>query len=149
MAEMPDLEPWRQLGRALRDHRAELAPGVPFDRFTKEHVEPLGIKYRTASDLERGERDNYKAPTLRAIEIAYQLPSRWIDRFLAGAGGTDTRPADLRFPHDPGLDDLAAKIWAARIDAEGQVLDDDVARGAIEFVAAARQRERGKRQAAG
>jgi hypothetical protein len=149
MAEMPDLEPWRQLGRALRDHRAELAPGVPFDRFTKEHVEPLGIKYRTASDLERGERDNYKAPTLRAIEIAYQLPSRWIDRFLAGAVEKDDRPRDLRFPKDPELDALAAKIWAARIDAEGQVLSDRVARGAIKFAAAAREQERGERQAAG
>ena len=96
MADTPDLEPWRRLGRALQAQRVELDPRYrTFEVFVRERGTPRDLNYRMLWDIEHGKRANYRGPALRAIEAAYGLPADWITRALAADDALD---AALRGP---------------------------------------------------
>jgi len=86
---------WGRLGELLVRRRIELDPRYSNRRiFTDERIPG---RYRIVNALERGQRDNYEAGTLAAIESAYHLDPGAIARFLAGgeleSGPPPTEPA--------------------------------------------------------
>lgn len=82
---------WRRLAKLLKARRFSLdlryAERGGLRRFGLER----GIKYRTAWDIEKGERDNYEDGTKALIENAYLLAPGNIDEVLAGG---ELRPLD-------------------------------------------------------
>jgi hypothetical protein len=128
----PTKAAWKKIGEALEQARVELSPRY---RNRTLFAQERGIDYRLAYDVEMGARDNYRRPTLRAVEAAYGRPYGWIDAML------DPRPDDCRFPGDPEMDRKAAAIWAARFDDQGRIMTDDAARIIIGELAAMAARE--------
>ncbi|GAA3251229.1 hypothetical protein [Nonomuraea helvata] len=75
---------WVRLGDLLQSRRKSLARAVNADwRFRRRFVDDHLLDYRTTSDLERGDRDNYDARTYARIERAYMLKEGAIESFLA------------------------------------------------------------------
>lgn len=107
MAGKPD-PAWQQLGQALQRRRVEL--DLRFKNmalFAREH----GLNERLVFDIENGRRTGYRPTTRRALEIAYQLDSGWIDRFVAGQPAPMT-DGDFPPPH-PASDDGDDAVWAS------------------------------------
>ncbi|MBF8186366.1 hypothetical protein ITP53_11510 [Nonomuraea sp. K274] len=61
---------WIRLGELLTARRVEIDP-----RYTNKRLfaGERGVNYRVISDIEAARRDNFGAPMLRAIEVAYRL----------------------------------------------------------------------------
>lgn len=75
-----DPQTWKRLGELLAQRRVDL--DVRYANLTRFSAD-RGLDYRLAWDVEHGARDNYRRPTLAAIESAYQLEPRSIEAYLA------------------------------------------------------------------
>lgn len=72
---------WERLGRLLETRRAQLDPRY---RVRKIFVSESGLNYGLIRDIETAARDNYKDPTISAIELAYRWQEGSIKQVLAG-----------------------------------------------------------------
>lgn len=74
---------WAALGRLLVARRVALDPSWANRR---KFAADNNLGYRTISDIERGRRSDYSAPTLALIERAYRYETGSIARFLQHDG---------------------------------------------------------------
>lgn len=131
MSVMPDAAAWQRLGEMLQRRRIGLDRRYTGRGGLTAFTTDRGINYRVAWDIENAKRDNYTRATRREIEIAYELPARAIDEFLAGHD-----PAPAEATHDRRYSDPALQaIW------EIEELDPDVRLGLIAWVIAVRQQQ--------
>jgi hypothetical protein len=72
---------WERLGALLERRRVEMDTRY---RNLTLFCEERDIDYRLAWDIEHAARDNYRRPTITAIEIAYAWVPGSIRRVLAG-----------------------------------------------------------------
>lgn len=99
---------WVRLGDQLQSRRKSLARALNDGwRFRRRFVDDHLLDYRTTSDLERGDRDNYDARTYARIERAYMLEEGAIESFLAGETATlEEQPiAEVRESRTPLTDE--------------------------------------------
>jgi hypothetical protein len=87
---MPTYPPsaWERLGAALIRRRIELDSRY---RNRRTFADERHADYRIVNDIELGRRDNYEPATVAALELAYDLPSGAIGRFLDSSGATGLR----------------------------------------------------------
>jgi hypothetical protein len=80
---------WERLAKLLIDRRAELNPAY---KSRRKFAAETGLNDRLIADLENARRTDYKAATLRAVEVAY----RWAPGSIVRVVGDDGEPTLIR-----------------------------------------------------
>jgi hypothetical protein len=79
---------WERLARLLIDRRGELNPAY---KSRRKFAAETGLNDRLIADLENARRADYKAATLRAVEVAY----RWAPGSIARVVGDNGEPTPI------------------------------------------------------
>lgn len=120
MARQPRVGPaWQNLAGLLVNRRIQLDPRY---RNRRAFCDDKRLDYRVVSDIEGARRDNFSAPMLTAIEVAYELAAGAIQQALRDPTLPELPPRDRPQPHirqevavpaDVSLSDL--KPWEQHI----------------------------------
>lgn len=87
MARQPREDPaWQNLARLLTSRRVALDPRY---RNRRVFCAEKNLDYRVISDIEGARRDNFSAPMVTAIEVAYEIADGGIRSALADPGLTE------------------------------------------------------------